>query len=797
MKHLLILLATFLFAGCGDNPEDLGVTRDPAGPPVYDTPIEVSKMQISAEGRKYLEVDGKPFLMLGSQLRTDYFLQLDKRALSDLGEYFELAKKMNITVIQVPIGWRDVEPERDQYTDEMVGWIIEYCNRYDLKLEILWYGSYMCGYSVRGYIPNYVVNDSKNYPDLNPNASFIGWLGKQYYLKPNTPLLVDRESKALAYMMDAIWEYDRTHGGKRTVVGIQIENEADMLATRHNNEHGFQPADLWDDLIDMMDTLGKVVKNSKYKCYTRTNFTTTYNDYITKAAQLISKGGVDFVGLDPYINNVSTLNSMLDQLGNINGNFGHIAENGGEYTNNDILTLNALVRGMGYEIFEVITTPNPRLTEWTLRGLWNPDFTEKSHTQRIVNAYKIFKNAWYDFAIAKVGNMVGFNINENELKQTGSEEARTQNVKIKWQTTESGIAYAIENNKYLIVSSTKQDKMQFEPLTKVAVDNEAEEGYYDTKGEWVTQSVKTIQNNSLTLEPTKTYRIALQSAPVEVSPTSITTTGSAKVLTISVNSKAAWTASVNTESASWCNLGNASGSGGSTENMAVNLHAMTSGTVRTATIKVESGGIYEEVVIKQGVGVEIAGLIWAYCNVGQPNTFTENIDLRGLLYQYNSKIGYPNSSPNTSEAPAGYSPTGWFESAPIWTAENNPCPAGWRIPNNTEIQTLLNKGYAWVEPTVQNGLACPGAVIGVPSSEISLVTKNDMRGGIFWPQTGYRENTQGKQNNWWEACITSITRPGQNWDRYTYLIDYTSTLFVNEYTSNASAFPVRCVRDVN
>lgn len=51
-------------------------------------------------------------------------------------------------------------------------------------------------------------------------------------------------------------------------------------------------------------------------------------------------------------------------------------------------------------IFEVITTPHPFLTEWTLRGIYNPDFTPKAHTQQIVDAFKIFKEAWVDLANA-------------------------------------------------------------------------------------------------------------------------------------------------------------------------------------------------------------------------------------------------------------------------------------------------------------------------------------------------------------------------------------------------------------
>ncbi len=511
MQTLMLLVIAMLVNGCEKDTDDSLINPGgPSGPPVYDTPIEVSSLKTTSGGRKYLDVNGIPLLMLGAQLRTDYFLQLDKKKLSELDTYFELAKKMNITVIQIPISWRDVEPEKDKYTSEMVNWMVGYCNKYDLKLELLWYGSYMCGYSVRGYIPNYVVDDQKNYPQLNPTASFIGWLGKHFYLKPNTPLLIERESKALAYMMDAIWEYDRTHGGKRTVVGIQVENEADMLATRHNSEHGFAPEAIWDDLIDMMAKLGDVVKNSKYKCYTRTNLTTTYEDYIARSAQIIQKGGIDFVGLDPYVNSVNTISSMLDQLNGISGNFAHIAENGGEYANNDILTLQALIKGAGYAIFEVITTPNPQLQEWTLRGVFNPDFSHKPHTQRILDAYKIFKNAWHDFAIAETKNMKGFNIAHDELSINKTEEVSTQNVKVTWATTDSGIGYAIENGGYLVVGSTKSDHMQFISLGSAIIDSEAEAGYYNATGQWVKEAERTIQNNTLVLEPTKTYRIKLK-----------------------------------------------------------------------------------------------------------------------------------------------------------------------------------------------------------------------------------------------------------------------------------------------
>ena len=455
---------------------------------------------------RHLMVDGKPFLMLGAQLRTDFFLQLDKKTPEELSEYFELAAKMNILVVQVPISWKDVEPLKDQYAGDLIEKYIELCDRYQMKLELLWFGSYMCGYSVEGYIPDYVVYNTSTYPELKPSASFQGWLGKHYYLKPNTQALVEREEKAIKYMMDVIYKYDNNHGKKHTVIGIQVENEPDMLATRHNQAHGYQPEQLWPDLIRMLDRLGQAVKNSNYDCYTRVNQTNTYRDYIERSAEIAATAGIDYVGVDPYQNGINQIGDVLWKLQNIKGNYAHIAENGGEYANNDILTLKALTMGCGYEIFEVITTPHPYLVDWTLRGVWNPDFTPKSHTQQIVDAYKIFKDAWVDLATAETQNIVGFNMQQNDGQQQVVENRKTTNVQIKWQTENRGIAFAVEYNGYLTVASTKSDVMEFSGAQISGI----EKGWYDLDRKWIPNGNVTLDNYQLIMEPCVVYRMKIE-----------------------------------------------------------------------------------------------------------------------------------------------------------------------------------------------------------------------------------------------------------------------------------------------
>ena len=207
------------------------------------------------------------------------------------------------------------------------------------------------------------------------------------------------------------------------------------------------------------------------------------------------------------MNDFRTIEEWLKAIQDIKGNFSHIAENGGEFYNNDLLTLKALVMGCGYEVFEVITTPHPDLKDWTLRGVYNPDFTPKGQAQRLIDAYGIYKAAWYDFATAPVGDMLGFNLLDTNGKTISEEVQSTQSSPshvVRWSTSSRGVAFAIQAEDYMTVGSTKQDKMilDFEP-------DKVEAGRYDTDGEWIktADAGSRYDNGTLLMEPCKVYRL--------------------------------------------------------------------------------------------------------------------------------------------------------------------------------------------------------------------------------------------------------------------------------------------------
>lgn len=300
---------------------------------------------------------------------------------------------------------------------------------------------------------------------------------------------------------------------------------------------------------------------------------------------------------------------------------------------------------------------------------------------------------------------------------------------------------------------------------------------------------------------TKKVAITQMAKPsLGIDPEAIIASEQAKDYTITVTCRAEWQASVNEEAVSWCTLSNETGTG--TGSFTVHVTALGGESARIAFVSITSGELNRTLKVSQGEGTIINGLVWANCDIAEPYTFAASPDTRGLLYQYDSKIGYPNSSPKEDKnRPDGFV-TGKYDSGyNTWRDENNPCPPGWRIPTIEEIKDLVGTSsepkFIWKEPA-DSHFAVPGAIVGIPRELGALATKEDMKGGIFLPQSGYRDNMTGYQTVWWPANITSISRPNkpQNWDRQTIWIDANNYMGIDEYQPNRKAYPIRPVTDI-
>ena len=168
-------------------------------------------------------------------------------------------------------------------------------------------------------------------------------------------------------------------------------------------------------------------------------------------------------------------------------------------------------------------------------------------------------------------------------------------------------------------------------------------------------------------------------------------------------------------------------------------------------------------------GVLINGVRWATRNVNTPGTFAENPESPGMFYQWNRRVAWAATSlsvNNWNTAPA---------TGTTWTRENDPCPAGWRVPTRAELQSLNSAGSEWAK---RNGVV--GRLYGTAPNQ------------IFMPASGWRNSNgalhfTGANGYWWSNAQIGNTLAWSLW--FGNLGSHISDL------NRAGAFSVRCVAE--
>ncbi|MDE5610993.1 MAG: hypothetical protein K2I90_03130, partial [Odoribacter sp.] len=166
-------------------------------------------------------------------------------------------------------------------------------------------------------------------------------------------------------------------------------------------------------------------------------------------------------------------------------------------------------------------------------------------------------------------------------------------------------------------------------------------------------------------------------------------------------------------------------------------------------------------------GLWINGICWARSNVDKPGTFAATPESYGMLYKWNSKKGWPRTIKVVD----------WdATSVPgiRWEPENDPCPAGWRVPTTEEMQTSLNSEKVVGISTQRNGIK--GTEFTYMSTKTSL----------FFPIVGYISP---------EGYYMRAQSEGDYWASDTYLyLTQDCMLFIPNLSARLG-YSVRCVAD--
>ena len=165
-------------------------------------------------------------------------------------------------------------------------------------------------------------------------------------------------------------------------------------------------------------------------------------------------------------------------------------------------------------------------------------------------------------------------------------------------------------------------------------------------------------------------------------------------------------------------------------------------------------------------GVVINGVRWATRNTAASGTFAARPTDAGMFFQWNR----PRAWESTGAV------TGWDGTTELdltWLPENDPCPAGWRVPTREELRSLNNAGSAWV---IYNDT--PGRVFGTAPNQ------------IFLPAAGFRSTS---------GALAGIGSVADYWSNERGTTEHAWTLWIGSSGSDeisnpqANGMSLRCV----
>ena len=172
-------------------------------------------------------------------------------------------------------------------------------------------------------------------------------------------------------------------------------------------------------------------------------------------------------------------------------------------------------------------------------------------------------------------------------------------------------------------------------------------------------------------------------------------------------------------------------------------------------------------------GVVINGVKWATRNVDAFGTFAAAPESAGMFYQWNR----PKAWAATGDI------TGCDNTIPTgttWAKANDPCPAGWRVPTRTEIESLFDTDKVTNEWTIENG---------INGRRFTDKTTNN---SIFLPAAGYRSYNDGTLNDAGSFGYYWSSTESSSGAYYLYFNSGYAYLYFNNLTYG---FSVRCVAE--
>ena len=164
--------------------------------------------------KTHLVVEKKPFIVLGGELGNSSFTSVEY-----MKPHWEKFKTMNLNTILAPIYWELIEPKEGQFDFELLDKLVVEARKNDLKIIILWFGSWKN--SMSSHVPSWIKQNQDKYPRAIDERGV-----SQEILSPFSENNLNADLNAFKALMKHIKKIDKEH---QTIIMVQPENEIGML----------------------------------------------------------------------------------------------------------------------------------------------------------------------------------------------------------------------------------------------------------------------------------------------------------------------------------------------------------------------------------------------------------------------------------------------------------------------------------------------------------------------------------------------------------------------------------------
>jgi len=169
----------------------------------------------TASGKPALQVDGRPFLVLGVQLNNSSGYGPILRDLAPA------IARSHANTVMAPVGWESIEPVEGQFDFSVVDGLIAEARTQKVRLALLWFGTWKNG--AMGYTPAWVKRDATRFERvIDAQGRSVG------AISPLSAGGQAADARAFAALMAHLKVVD---GQQRTVILVQVENEAGVLGS--------------------------------------------------------------------------------------------------------------------------------------------------------------------------------------------------------------------------------------------------------------------------------------------------------------------------------------------------------------------------------------------------------------------------------------------------------------------------------------------------------------------------------------------------------------------------------------